>query len=489
MSADQLLHFVLLPHLAQGHLIPMVDVARLLARRGLTVTIITTPLNASRFRSIIKRAASSGLQIHLLTVPFPSIESGLPECCESMDSLPNRDMIKNLLLGIRMLQEPVHKLFHRLKPRPSCIIADKNIMWADSIASDFEIPRIVFDGTSCFSLLCTHNIVVSKVYETVSETEPFVVPGLPDRVELTRAQLPNSVNIGHSDTKGVRDEIRAKEHSAYGVIVNTFEELEPDYVAEFRRVRGDNVWCIGPVSLLNEDELDKAERGDHKVGIDPKRCMKWLDLWGPNSVIYACLGSMSRLTPPQLIELGLGLEASGRPFVWVVKGGKNSIEFENWVLESGFEERVKDRALIVKGWAPQVLILSHPSIGCFLTHCGWNSTLEGLCSGVPMITWPMFAEQFYNEKMIVQILKIGVRIGSEFSVKWGDEEKFGVVIRKEAVERAVSELMGDGEEGRERRRRSVELKEKAKTAVEEGGSSFLNLTLLIEDMKHKLMGR
>lgn len=88
---------------------------------------------------------------------------------------------------------------------------------------------------------------------------------------------------------------------------------------------------------------------------------------------------------------------------------------------------------MIWGWAPQVLILSHPAIGGFLTHCGWNSTLEGVCAGVPMITWPLFAEQFYNEKFIVQVLRIGVRVGAEYAVKWGEEEKFGVLRKKEEV--------------------------------------------------------
>lgn len=485
-SEYESLHFVLLPHLAHGHLIPMIDMARLLALRGPSVTVITTPVNAARSRSIVDRAARSGLRVRLLEVPFPSSEADLPQGCESMDSLPNRSLFKNLLLGIRMLQEPVEEFLLRLEPAPSCLISDKNIMWAYETAGKFGIPRVVFDGTSCFSLLCTHRIIESKVYETVPEAEPFVVPGLPDRIELTLAQLPGAVNIVQSDMKDIRNEIRSKELAAYGVISNTFEELEPAYVEGFRKVRG-RVWCIGPVSLINEHSLDKAERGD-RAAVDESKCLKWLDSWGSDSVIYTCLGSMSRLTPPQLIELGLGLEASKWPFIWAVRDGHRSKEFDDWVLESGFEDRIRGRGLLVRGWAPQVLILSHPAVGGFLTHCGWNSTLEGVCAGVPLVTWPMFAEQFYNEKMIVQVLRIGVSLGSAFAIKWGEEDKFGPVMKREMVEKAITELMGEGGEARERRRRAVELGEKAKKAVEEGGSSYLNLTSLIEDIKQQTQG-
>lgn len=481
------LHFVLLPHLAQGHLIPMVDMARLLAKHGVTVTVITTPLNAARVSTIIGRAAESGLRIQLLQVMFPSAEAGLPDGCESMDTLPSRDSMKNLLLAISILQLPIEQLIDELQPHPSCIVSDKNLAWTADTARKFCIPRLVFDGTSCFSLLCTHNILISKVHERVSESEPFVVPGLPDHIVLTKAQLPGAVNIGSTDLKDIRSEIRAAEQAAYGVVVNTFEELESAYVQEFRKARGDKVWCIGPVSLCNKENLDKAQRGN-KASVDENLCLKWLDSWKPSSVVYACLGSLSRITSPQLIELGLGLEASKQPFVWVIRGGTKLDELDKWLLEEGFEDRLKGQGLLIRGWAPQVLILSHPAIGGFLTHCGWNSTLEGLCAGVPMITWPMFAEQFYNEKFVVQVLGIGVSVGMEFAVKWGEEEKFGVLIKRDQVKTAMDQLMGEGEEGQERRNRARVLGEIAKKAMGEGGSSYLNMEFLIQDIMQQVKG-
>lgn len=165
--------------------------------------------------------------------------------------------------------------------------------------------------------MCTHNILNSKIHESMSESESFVVPCLPDRIELKRAQLPGAVNrVNERD----RNEIRAAELAAFGVVVNTFEELEPAYVEEFGRVRG-RVWCIGPVSQCNKEDVDKAERGN-KASVDENQCLKWLDTTQSSSVVYACLGSLSRFTPPQLVELGLGLEASNRPFIWVIRGKK-----------------------------------------------------------------------------------------------------------------------------------------------------------------------
>ena len=114
---------------------------------------------------------------------------------------------------------------------------------------------------------------------------------------------------------------------------------------------------------------------------------------------------------------------------------------KKWISEEGFEERTKGRGLIIRGWAPQVLILSHPSIGGFLTHCGWNSTLEGISAGVPMITWPLFADQFLNEKLVTQVLKIGVSVGMEVPMKFGEEEKTGVLVKKEDIKRAICIVM------------------------------------------------
>ncbi|KAM4078457.1 hypothetical protein ACJW30_09G038800 [Castanea mollissima] len=413
----QMLHFILLPHLSHGHLIPMTDIAKLLAQQGVTVTMITTPHNAALSKPIIDRAIESGLQIQLLQVQFPCTDVGLPEGCESMDALPSKDMFRNLLIGISKLQQPVEQILAELNPRPSCIISDKNFAWAERTALKFQIPR-------------------------------------------------------------------EAEQTAFGVIVNSFEELEPAYIREFRKVRGEKVWCIGPVSLTNQDNLDKVARGN-KATIDESQCLKWLDSWKPSSVVYVCLGSLSRSSSAQLIELGLGLEASNQPFIWTIRGGDKLEELEKWIFEEKFEDRVRGRGLLIRGWAPQLLILSHPAIGGFLTHCGWNSTLEGICAGLPMITWPLFAEQFYNEKLIVQVLKIGVSLGAV--VPWSEEEKFGVALKREEFKRAINQLMEEGEAAQERRKRVRELGGMAKTAIE--GSSYLNMKLLIQDVMQQVVGK
>ncbi|CAI0407734.1 unnamed protein product [Linum tenue] len=165
------------------------------------------------------------------------------------------------------------------------------------------------------------------------------------------------------------------------------------------------------------------------------------------------------------MELALGLEASDKTFLWVVREIEKTKELFQWMEEEKFEE-------VIRGWAPQLMILCHRSIGGFMTHCGWNSSLEGISAGIPLVTWPLFGDQFCNEKLIVEVVKIGVN-GNE------TEEVF---VKREQVERAVRLVMDGGEEGEARRTRAKELAEMAKRAVGNGGSSHTNVTTLIEDI-------
>ena len=478
-------HFVLVPLLAQGHMIPMIDMARILAGRGVIVTLVTTPHNASRFEHTISRAAQSGLPIHLLQIPFPCQQVGLPLGCDNLDALPSRNLLRKFYKALDMMQEPLEQYLQNHASPPSCIISDKWLPWTFITAQKFNIPRLVFHGMSCFSLLSSYNIKLHNSHlSCTSDSESFVIPGLPQKIEITKAQLPGAF-VAMPDLDDFRDRMWEAEMSAYGVVVNSFEELEHGCAKEYEKVMNKRVWCIGPVSLCNKDGLDMFERGN-KSSIEEKECLEWLNSREPRSVIYVCLGSLCRLVPSQLIELGLGLEASNQPFIWVVKtAGEDFTQLNKWLKDEKFEERISGRGLVIKGWAPQTLILSHPAIGGFLTHCGWNSTVEGVCSGVPMITWPLFAEQFLNEKLIVEVLKIGVPIGVEVPVRWGDEEKAGVVVKKARIIEAIEMCMVGGEEDMKRRNRAIELGKMARSAVEQEGSSHFNISCLIQDiMEH-----
>ncbi|THU66189.1 hypothetical protein C4D60_Mb05t11530 [Musa balbisiana] len=476
---DATAHFVLVPLMAQGHTIPMVDMAHLLASRGVHVTFITTPANASRIESDIQRARGSGIPIWFVSLRFPCEEFGLPPGCENLDCVTSREHAVAFLYACRTLRGPLTSILRQQNPPPSCVISDTMQYWTADMARELGIPRLMFSGSGGLFHLFRHLFLQNKSNDLVNNgAESVVLPGFPHHIELTRAQIPGSLFL--PEMAKFREEMMEEDCRSDGVVVNTFSDLEAPCIDQYQEVIGKKVWTIGPMFLCNRDAAYIAARGN-KASIDQAQCLRWLDSMQPSSVIYVSFGSLARTSPSQVIEIGLGLEASNCPFLWVIKAGNRSAEVETW-LSQGFEERTSSRGLIIRGWAPQVMILSHPAIGGFMTHCGWNSLLEGIAFGVPMITWPHFAEQFLNEKLIVEVLRTGVAIGVKTITPW-QADKDVVLVKKDDMVRAVSRLMGEGEEGEAMRNRSRELGHKARAAVEEGGSSCENVTLLIQQIK------
>ncbi|KAK8626900.1 hypothetical protein V6N13_134530 [Hibiscus sabdariffa] len=449
------------PFVGGGHQIPMVDMARMFAAHGAKSVIISTPKHALSFRESIHRDQQSGRPVFIEILLLP----------DNID-IADSDMSATPVTDTSMLQEPLKKLL--LQRKPDCIVHDMFHHWAADAIDNLElnVARVVFNGNGCFASCARENISKFKPQEKVdSKYEPFVVPGLPDRIEMTRSQLPV--------TRIVQDNMRKSKENCYGMVVNSFYELEPAYVEQFKK--GNRAWIVGPVSLYNRNIADKAERGK-KAAIDEQTILSWLHSKPPNSVLYISFGSSPRFAPQQILELAHGLQASNQPFIWVIR---NVFNGEGAEFLTEFEEKMREskQGLIINGWAPQLLILEHGSVGGFMTHCGWNSTLEGVSCGVPMITWPISAEQFYNEKLVTDVLKIGVRMGSLDWLRWNMEPR--VSVGRDMVEVAVKRLMGGGEEGGEMRNKARVIGEMAKKAVEGGGSSYKEAIALINELKDR----
>ncbi|KNA20577.1 hypothetical protein SOVF_051180 [Spinacia oleracea] len=461
--------------MAHGHMIPTLDIARLFAARdGVMATIITTPLNVATFTKAIGNGKKiEAPVINIEAFRFPAKEAGLPQGLENLEQVLGSELMNGFFKATEMLSE---QLDHYLeKVRPNCLVADMFFPWATDLASKFNIPRLVFHGISSFSLCAQEVIRLHEPFKNVSsDEETFVLPYLPHEIQLTRLQISEELrNSEDSDYKRRTISFKESELKSYGVIVNSFYELEPDYADLFRKEFGRRLWNIGPVSLSNRSIEDKAQRGK-QASIDEHECLKWLNSKKPDSVIYICFGSTASFIAAQLHEIAMAVEASGQQFIWVVRNGKN----EEW-LPTGFEQRMKEKGMIIRGWAPQVIILEHEAIGAFVTHCGWNSTLEGISAGVPMVTWPIFAEQFYNEKLVTQILKTGVPVGAK---KWSRTPSIECLVKKDAIVKALTEIMA-GKETDERRNRAKNLKEMARKAVEQGGSSYMDLSELINEIR------
>ncbi|EOY32110.1 UDP-glucosyl transferase 73B3, putative [Theobroma cacao] len=408
------------------------------------------------------------------------MDAGLPDGCENISSITSQEMGLKFIKALSLLQQPLQQMLEDC--HPNCLVADAMFPWATEVAGKLKIPRLVFHGTSYFALSVFDSLLRYEPQKNItSDYQPFEVPGIPDKIKMTRLQQPVELRESsvYDEIKKLMNQAFESEITSYGAIMNSFQELEPAYVEHYKKVMRRKTWHIGPLSLCNSNTDDKAERGN-AASVDTIECLRWLDSKKHKSVLYICFGSVSWFSAAQLYEIAMGLEASGQDFIWVVRKVNNKGK-EEWLPE-GFEERMEGRGLIIRGWAPQVLILDHETIGGFMTHCGWNSTLESITAGVPMVTWPLSNEQFCNERLVTEILRIGVGVGAQEWCRWMEDKKFLVI--KENITKAVTQLMV-GEEANEIRNRASALKEMAKRAVEEGGSSHSGLNALLDELRLK----
>ncbi|OVA10653.1 UDP-glucuronosyl/UDP-glucosyltransferase [Macleaya cordata] len=228
----------------------------------------------------------------------------------------------------------------------------------------------------------------------------------------------------------------------------------------------DSRWCSPVVNWMAKQSpsmyLDKRMEGDDDYGLhlltpNSHTCMKWLDMKEFASVVYVSFGSMASLGEDQMEEIAWGLRNCNYHFLWVVRASEEN------KLPSKFIEETLEKELVVR-WCKQLEVLAHKSVGCFVTHCGWNSTLEGLSLGVPMVAMQQWVDQTTNAKFIEDVWRVGVR------VKMDEKE----MVRREKVEECIREVM-EGVRREELKRNAVKLKKLAKEAVDEGGSSDKNI--------------
>ncbi|RWV90847.1 hypothetical protein GW17_00046915, partial [Ensete ventricosum] len=462
-----------IPFFATGHMIPLVDIARLFAARGVDSTVLVTPANAALIRATVDDAAASGLPLRTLVYPFPSSECGLPPGVENISALPESDSYK--IDVATPFARPEHERLLRLH-RPDAVVADTHFPWTTYIARDLGVPRIAFQALGLFPVCVMGSVIRKRPHlATSGDNEPFLVPDLPHPVHLVLSELPDFIR-GETIIAGILEELAEAEKGSLGVVVNSFAEMEEAYAEHYHKVGSIRSWFVGPVALANADAKGLGARGgdDPVAAANRGRCLSWLDAKEPMSVVYVCFGSWSHFRGEQLREMALGLEAAGHPFLWVVRD-----DGDEW-MPDGFERRVAGRGLVVRGWAPQVAILAHAAVGGFVTHCGWNSVLEGVTAGLPMVTWPLSTEQFINEKLVVGVLRTGVR-AAERPGSTAEEER--PLVGAVELAKAVARVMGGGEEAEAMRKSAREYGKMARAAVTEGGSSYKGLSDVIEEIR------
>ncbi|ONI19517.1 hypothetical protein PRUPE_3G282700 [Prunus persica] len=461
-------HVVLFPFMSKGHTIPLLHLSRLFLSRRLRVTIFTTPANRPFINQSLADTSAS-----VISLPFPqSISPEIPSGVESTDNLPSINLFFPFALTTGHMQPDFERALQTL-PRVSFMVSDAFLWWTLDSADKLGFPRFVFYGFGNYAMDVSKVVAENRLlHGPESDDELITVTRFP-WIKITRKDFfHEAFTKDDHDQPSQASEFHMKAavatNRSFGMIVNSFYELEPVFTDYWNSECEPKAWCVGPLCQVAQDE----PHDDHQ---DKPIWIEWLDekLEKGSWVLYVAFGTQAELSAEQLQEISKGLENSNINFLWVIRS-KGSEETAAWDI-NGFEERVKGRGMVVKEWVDQRRILMHESVKGFVSHCGWNSVLEGICAGVPILAWPMMAEQPLNARMVVEEIKVGLRVETcDGSVKG--------FVKSEGLEKMVKELM-EGEKGEEVRKKVKEFADLASKAVKEGGSSWLTLQSLTDEMR------
>ncbi|PUZ60112.1 hypothetical protein GQ55_4G097700 [Panicum hallii var. hallii] len=454
-------HVVIFPFMAKGHMLPLLHFATALSARhgGLRVTLVTTPGNVAFARSRLPASVS------LVALPFPSLPP-LPAGVESTDALPSQSLHLAFLRATALLRAPFADFLASLPSPALALVSDFFLGFTRRVAADAGVRRIVFNGMSCFaSAIC--KALAASPPASFEPGAQFHVPVMPDHVVVRAEEVPDGVtkraDPDNPFTRFFVHEIGDSDVRSWGVLVNSFAALDEDYVPGLESFYepGSRAWLVGPLFLAAGDMSSEGEKEQ-----DPEGCLSWLDERAaqPGSVVYISFGTQAHVADAQLDELVHGLAQSGRPFLWAVRS-------DTWSPPAG----VGPNGRIVRGWVPQRSVLAHKAVGGFVSHCGWNSVMESLAAGKPLLAWPMIAEQHLNARHVANILGVGVRV----AVRPGTD-----VVGRADVEEKVRELMDAGSKAaRSMRERAAWAQQAAESAVSRGGTSAMALQNLVEELQ------
>ncbi|XP_031114750.1 UDP-glycosyltransferase 91A1-like [Ipomoea triloba] len=399
MASDSTtLHIVMLPWLAFGHIIPYLELAKLLAERGNKISFVSTPRNIQRLPKLHPNLVPN---IDLIGLPLPQVEN-LPEDAESTLDLPY-DKVRYLKIAFDELQDSMLTFLQTLSP--DWVIHDFASFRLVPIMEKLSIPSVYF---SIFSA-STINILIGPPSPIIDgqdyRVEAKHVTSKPKWVPFETAIMPRYFEIErmfhdlYIDGGNVSDVYRVAVtvKGASAVFVRSCYELEPEWLQLVEDVFGKPTI---PVGLLPTTAYDDEEEDDKKAAwLEIK---EWLDKQEKGSVVYIAFGSETKPNQEEAVEIALGLELSKLPFFWVYRKQRGLADEEVTKLPEGFEERTRGRGVICTSWAPQLNILSHDSVGGFLTHSGWSSVVEALKFEKKLILLPFLADQGIIARQLVE---------------------------------------------------------------------------------------
>ncbi|KAK8473840.1 hypothetical protein PHAVU_001G265400 [Phaseolus vulgaris] len=455
--------FLLVTYPVQGHINPAIQFAKRLTAIGVHVTFATSTFLHRRM-------------INKLTVPgltFVTFSDGYDDGYEGTnDSNVISYMAELKLRGSEFFRNIITSAKQEGKPF-TCVAYTLMLPWVAKVAREFRIPGVLLWIQAATVLdIYYHYFHEYRDYINIihkKEDPTIEFPGLP--FSFAARDIPSFLlpsNIYSFAIPPLEEQFQLfDEESNPRVIVNTFEDLEPESLRAIDKLTMISIGPLIPSAFLDgKDPADTSFGGDIFHG--SKDYVEWLDSKPALSVVYVSFGSLAVLSQRQMEEIARALLDSGYPFLWVIRESNGK---EGTLQELSCRKELEQRGKIVK-WCTQVEVLSHGSVGCFVTHCGWNSTMESLSSGVPMVGFPQWTDQGTNAKLVEDVWKTGVRVDDKVN-----EE--GIVEAME-IRKCLEVVMGNGGKAEELRRNAQKWKCLAREAVKEGGSSDRNMNTFLD---------
>ncbi|KAL6343199.1 hypothetical protein AAG906_020997 [Vitis piasezkii] len=437
-------HFLLITYPAQGHINPTLQFAKRLIRMGMEVTLVT---GVSALSRMAKAPSSAGLTFSTFPDGYAEWDKARADFSHQLSEIKRS--------GSQALTDIILRSAEQGRP-VTCLVHTLLLPWVTGVARRLHVPS---------ALLWIQTATVLDIY--------YYYFNYYDSISFSTFQEQVEVLTQETNPK---------------VLVNTFNELEAEALRSVDKLK-----LIGIGPLIPSAFLDAKDPSDTSFGADifhgSTDCIQWLNSKPKSSVIYVSFGTLCDLPKPQMDEIARALLDSGRPFLWVLRSqGSGNVkdkdqEEEKW----NCREELEEKGMIVP-WCSQLEVLSHPSSGCFVTHCGWNSTLEGLACGVPIVAFPQWSDQRTNAKLITEMWKTGVRaLINEEGIVESDEMKRCMEIEavkeggssdrnlKAFVDEVVAERV-------EEMRNANKPKDLEKETVKEGGISDKNLKVFADEV-------
>ncbi|KAK4794072.1 hypothetical protein SAY86_012066 [Trapa natans] len=475
---------LVVPKNAQGHLFPCMELCKQLLRHG-AVCKITLLVDSDVASSVPSSLAESPL--------FKVMDLSASLSPKPQGSPPGRqyDVLARGIEAVLANSDPE-------SGRPSCAIVDHIMHRSQAVFAKFGIPTVTFITSGACWAAVQHAAWAVRPGD-MRPGEVRHLPGLPDGMVLSYSDLqqrrhwmtprrgsggepPEAAKVGSRPQMMMGPPLPGQPapwveevKNSAAILINTSDALERPFIDYMVDLIGKPIWGIGP--LLPEQYWRSSESLFREREIRPKResnytddeIIAWLDKQPPRSVIFVSFGSEVGPSAEEYPELAMALEelAQSFPFIWVIQRKSGPGQPEGAYFPHGLEGRVSQRGLVVHGWAPQLLIMSHPSTGGFVSHCGWNSTVEAIVRGVPILAWPIRGDQYYNAKLVASYLRVGEMVAEGYPEARVEKRDIGKGIQKVLCDEEI-------------RRRSMELKVKFEGGLPE--SSITSLEAFIREL-------